>query len=153
MHRLVVEDSKLGFSSSHFIAGHENCERLHGHNYRISLELAGELDEEFMVMDFKEVKDKACRLCNALDHRVILPARSESVLIREVEGQIEVRSKGKVYSFPREDCVLLPIRATTAEEIARYLYGELKKELPKLARVSVAESEGSMASYTGSEEE
>jgi 6-pyruvoyltetrahydropterin/6-carboxytetrahydropterin synthase len=148
MHGLVIDDSKLNFSSSHFIAEHDKCERLHGHNYQVKIEITGDLNEKFMVMDFKDAKDMVSALCDRLDHKILLPAHATSLKIREKGAQIEIETGNKFYSFPKEDCVLLPINATTAEELAGYLFKELKKELPQLKKVYVAESEGATAYYS-----
>ncbi|MCE9527188.1 MAG: 6-carboxytetrahydropterin synthase, partial [Planctomycetales bacterium] len=47
------------FSAAHFItfAG-DDCERLHGHNYRVACEVHGELDENQYVVDFIAVRDE-----------------------------------------------------------------------------------------------
>lgn len=148
MHGLLIEDSKLNFSSSHFIAEHNKCERLHGHNYRIKIELEGKLNEKFMVMDFKDAKDRVSAICDVLDHKILLPAHSPSLKIQEKRAQIEVKSAEKFYSFPKEDCVLLPIKATTAEELAGYVFKVMEKDIPTLSKVYVAESEGSAAYYS-----
>src|SRR5262249_47723434 len=51
--RVRVTKDHLTFCSGHFItyAGHQ-CERLHGHNYRVAVEVEGPLDENFYVFDF-----------------------------------------------------------------------------------------------------
>ncbi len=148
MHGLSIDDPKLNFSSSHFIVNHDKCERLHGHNYQVKIRLTGELGKNFMVIDFKEAKDKVKILCDRLDHSILLPGDSQSLQIQEKDEQTEVRSSEKFYSFPKEDCVILPLPATTAEELAVYLFKELKKYLPQLEKVFVAESEGSTAFYS-----
>ncbi len=147
MHGLVIDDPRLHFSSSHFIVDHDKCERLHGHNYHVRVELSGELDETHMVVDFKVAKDMIEELCDRLDHKILLPAESASLEINEVGSQLEVKSSDKFYSFPIEDCLLIPTRATTAEELAGYVFKELQKDLPQLQKVYVAESEGSVAYY------
>ena len=43
----------LVFSSAHFITFAGNiCERLHGHNYGLEIEITGPLDENRYVVDF-----------------------------------------------------------------------------------------------------
>jgi len=147
MHGLVIDDPKMNFSSSHFITEHDKCERLHGHNYRLKIELCGELDENFMIMDFNIVKKRIKQVCEILDHRVLLPLNSPIVKVSETEGQVEVSSKKKFYSIPSVDCVMLPIESTTAEQLAKYIFEELAKSLPSLEKVCVSESEGSAAYF------
>ncbi len=40
------------FSAGHFITFVGHCERLHGHNYRVAVEVRGPLDENHLVVDF-----------------------------------------------------------------------------------------------------
>jgi 6-pyruvoyltetrahydropterin/6-carboxytetrahydropterin synthase len=103
-----------------------------------------------MVSDFKDVKERAIALCEKLDHKILLPSLSPSFEITVKELQIEIKSVDKFYSFPKEDCEMIPIQATTAEELARHIYGELKKDLPGLVKVYVSESTGSTAYFTES---
>ncbi len=49
---------EFNFDASHFLPNYEgNCERVHGHTYRLIVEVEGELKENGMVMDFNELKD------------------------------------------------------------------------------------------------
>lgn len=53
-------------SCGHRVAGHETkCRHLHGHNYRITFECEGALDDLGRVIDFSVIKE---RLCNWLEH-------------------------------------------------------------------------------------
>ena len=148
MYGLLIDDPKLNFASSHFIVEHDKCEHLHGHNYTVEVELMGSLDKDRMVIDFKKAKDRVKALCDNLDHSVLLPSKSKALTITETNGQIEVKLAEKFYSFPKDDCTILPTLATTAEELAAYFYRELKKTLPQLTKVYIAESEGSKAFYS-----
>lgn len=62
------------FEAAHWLpnvpAGHK-CGRLHGHSYRVRVEIEGEPDESGMVLDFAEVKRAWKRLDDALDHRCL----------------------------------------------------------------------------------
>ena len=52
-YRVRVTKDHLVFSAAHFITFNGNvCERLHGHNWRVAVEAAGALDENFYVVDF-----------------------------------------------------------------------------------------------------
>lgn len=45
------------FAASHFLTKyHGKCENLHGHNYKLIITIAGEVQEDGMVMDFKIIK-------------------------------------------------------------------------------------------------
>ena len=76
--RVSVTKDYLVFASAHFItfAGHR-CEGLHGHNYRASVTIAGALNEQsWFVFDFVELKRIMRRLCDEIDHLVLLPLTS-----------------------------------------------------------------------------
>lgn len=61
------------FAAAHRIRGHTGgCENLHGHNYRVRVELeAKTLDALGMVLDFAELKAVLKEVLGPFDHRVI----------------------------------------------------------------------------------
>lgn len=130
--RVSVTKDYLVFASAHFItfAGHR-CEGLHGHNYRASVTIEGGLNEEaWFVFDFVELKRIMRRLCDEIDHLVLLPTESNRVTIAEAGETVSVSVDGKPrYVFPRKDCALLPIPNTTVEMLAKLLVDRLKDQL------------------------
>ncbi len=133
-YRVTVTKDYLVFASAHFItfAGHR-CEGLHGHNYRASVTIEGALNQEaWFVFDFVELKRIMKRLCDEIDHLVLLPLQSNRVTVVEEGDIVNVSVDGKPrYVFPRRDCALLPIPNTTVEMIARLLTERLRAELEK----------------------
>ena len=131
-YRVSVTKDYLVFSSAHFItfAGHR-CEGLHGHNYRVRVTIEGALNEEaWFVFDFVELKGIMKRLCDEIDHLVLLPLQSDRIKVLEEGEMVRVSVDGKPrYSFPRRDCALLPIPNTTVEMLAQLLTTRLKTEL------------------------
>jgi 6-pyruvoyltetrahydropterin/6-carboxytetrahydropterin synthase len=70
--RIFIEDS---FDSAHFLPnvpeGHK-CKRLHGHTYRIRLELKGDIGKETgWVMDYSDLKSMWEPLKTILDHHCL----------------------------------------------------------------------------------
>lgn len=130
--RVSVTKDYLVFASAHFItfAGHR-CEGLHGHNYRARVTVEGALNEEsWFVFDFVELKRIMKRLCDDIDHLVLLPTRSDRVGVTEEGETVSVSVDGKPrYVFPRKDCALLPIPNTTVEMLAQMLTERLHVEL------------------------
>jgi len=130
--RVLVTKDYLVFASAHFItfAGHR-CEGLHGHNYRASVTIEGRLNEEaWFVFDFVELKRIMRRLCDEIDHLVLLPLKSTRVQVVEEGDTVRVSVDGKPrYLFPRRDCALLPIPNTTVEMLAEMLTDRLRAEL------------------------
>jgi 6-pyruvoyltetrahydropterin/6-carboxytetrahydropterin synthase len=131
-YRVSVTKDYLVFASAHFItfAGHR-CEGLHGHNYRARVTVEGALNEEsWFVFDFVELKRIMKRLCDEIDHLVLLPTKSDRVGVKEDGETVSVSVDGKPrYVFPRKDCALLPIPNTTVEMLAQMLTERLHAEL------------------------
>jgi len=130
--RVSVSKDYLVFASAHFItfAGHR-CEGLHGHNYRASVVVEGALNEEsWFVFDFVELKKIMRRLCDEIDHLVLLPLESTRVQVADEGEVVKVAVDGRPrYVFPRRDCALLPIPNTTVEMLAELLTTRLRAEL------------------------
>ena len=124
MLELTVE---IQFSAAHQIKGHPGpCARLHGHNYRAAITIAGDqLNDQGMLLDFGELKALCREAISPLDHVFLndLPAFAST--------------------------------NPTAEALARHVYQEVAAKLStlrpdlRLARVSVYESESSSATYWG----
>src|SRR5262249_21723823 len=123
--RVHVTKDYLKFNAAHFIAYKGFREALHGHNYRVSVDVEGDLGSEGYVLDFGIVKRAAKRVCERLDERTLVPARSDCLRIREEGSQVIVGYEGDEFRFPRADVALLPIVHSSAEELARYLVGEI----------------------------
>jgi 6-pyruvoyltetrahydropterin/6-carboxytetrahydropterin synthase len=149
----VVKDH-LVFCSAHFISYEgDKCERLHGHNYRTAVEIEGPLDENQYVFDFIALKRLTREITDELDHRMLLPLHNPLIRVEQIGASIQVRYRERLWQFPADDCVLLPIVNTTAEELARYIAQRLRKSLeahrfsPHVLCVEVEEGPGQSARY------
>lgn len=126
--RVRVTKDHLVFSAAHFITFNGNvCERLHGHNWRVAVEVAGPLDENRYVFDFIALRDRLQEIVLRLDHRMLLPLNHAAIRVQAGEKEVEVRFEERRWVFPSEDCLLLPIQNTTAEELAAWIAEELKR--------------------------
>ena len=130
--RVSVTKDYLVFASAHFVtyAGHR-CEGLHGHNYRAQVAVEGALDpENWLVLDFVVLKRIMRRLCEEIDHKVLLPLENPKLQVAEVGESVTVAYEGTPrYVFPRVDCALLPVPNTTVEMLAALLTNRLRREL------------------------
>ncbi|GBC85515.1 6-carboxy-5,6,7,8-tetrahydropterin synthase [bacterium HR11] len=153
--RITIAKEYLGFCAAHFITyeGHL-CEALHGHNYHVRITLEGPIDENYYVMDFIRVKKMMKGICDRLDHRMLLPMHNPHLVLETTEDRVSVRYKHRLFVFPREDVVLLPIPNTTAEMLARYLCEQALAELARMRapslqmiEVEVEEAPGQSAIY------
>jgi len=150
IYRVRLDKEYHVFSAGHFItfAG-DICERLHGHNYRVAVEVEGPLDENSYVIDFIALRDALKAITNDLDHRMMLPTGHRTIQVRADENEVEVTFEDRRWVFPRCDCVLLPMPNTTAELLARYIGRRLLDDLeqqtgtrPKRLLVAVDEDNG-----------
>jgi 6-pyruvoyltetrahydropterin/6-carboxytetrahydropterin synthase len=132
--RVHVTKDYLKFSAAHFIAYKGFRETLHGHNYRVSVEIEGDLGPQGYVLDFGIVKQVAKRVCSRLDEKCIIPAASDCLRVRQDGAQVTVGYDDDEFCFPCKDVVVLPIVHSSAEELARYIAGEIRREL-RAARV------------------
>lgn len=129
-YKVRVTKDHLVFSAAHFITFNGNvCERLHGHNWRVAVEVSGPLDENSYVFDFIALRDATQQLVLELDHRVLLPTDHPMIEVTPDEREVTATFEQRRWIFPREDCVLLPVANTTAELIARWLAYRLKQSV------------------------
>lgn len=110
-------------SCAHFLPGWKGeCARVHGHNFEIAIVLKKEdLDSFGMVADFRKIKTK----------------------LKEVIGRFDHQNLNAIPPFDK----ILP----TSENIASFIYRELKGSLPELYQVKVSEQKGVSATYSEDE--
>ena len=149
---IQIDKEYLKFSAAHFLIFPDgSAERLHGHNYRVYLEVEGALTRHGLVLDFKRVKPVVRELLDALDEHWLLPGEHEELRASErADGVIEVRYRERYYAAPREDVIVLPINNTSAENLATWVGRELRARLRarfpdadlRAMRVAVEETAG-----------
>jgi 6-pyruvoyltetrahydropterin/6-carboxytetrahydropterin synthase len=148
-----IANDDLVFSAAHFITyGSGECERLHGHNYRVAAEVHGPLAEGHYVVDFLAVQEILRAILLKLDHRVLLPSEHPAIRVSDDGREVGVTFARRRWVFPSADCLLLPIANTTAELLAQYIGRGLLDGLtsrglarPELVRLEVEESVGQRA--------
>lgn len=147
--RVLLQKEQLVFSAAHFItfAG-DICECLHGHNYGVKAEVEGPLDDNQYVVDFIAFRDNLAEIVKQLDHHVLLPDRHPLIQVQQCEHEVITTFREKRWVFPSEDCKILPIGNTTAEQLAWWIANQLKERLHQSAphlnwlEVSVDENHG-----------
>jgi 6-pyruvoyltetrahydropterin/6-carboxytetrahydropterin synthase len=120
MYTVTIETE---FSAAHIIRGYNGpCSRLHGHNWKVTVEAKTEvLDKIGMSIDFYVLQKKTEEILAKFDHR-------------------------DMNSIPPFDQELNP----TSENIARYIFEELKIILPvqiQLSSVAIGETGQYTAKY------
>ena len=107
------------FDSAHCLRGYDGpCENVHGHTYKVQVSFKfRELESSGMAIDFKNAKSVLKLIIDKLDHK----------MINELESFINTNP--------------------TAENIAKYIYCEIKQELAMVSSVNVWETATSCARY------
>ena len=100
------------------------CENLHGHNWKIEVRVkGGQLGEDGLLVDFKEIKNATSRVIEELDHK----------FLNELEYFKDI--------------------SPSSENIARFIFDSLAKDLNnefiKVSRVTAWESDSACATYFG----
>lgn len=134
--------SHLCFSAAHILPGCGKCSRLHGHTYALHAEITGEIDGEGMLIDFTLIKKNIKQIADEFDHHIIIP--KEQISKQDLKGIMVVTGEKK-YLFPTEDCIILPIKSSTAEHLAQYILDRLCKILDfphNISGVSLGVDEG-----------
>jgi 6-pyruvoyltetrahydropterin/6-carboxytetrahydropterin synthase len=148
-----ITGDDLTFSAAHFLVFEGgDCERLHGHTYRVGVEIGGPLDRNQYVADFVTVRRVLKEILEELDHRVLLPTQRPDVEVSSESEEIEIRFAGRRWVFPRGDCLLLPVANTTTELLAQHVGERFLAALEKMGigrslavRIEVAEGDGAGA--------
>ncbi len=145
------------FSSAHFLIFPDgSAERLHGHNYRVFVEVDAALSQFGLVVDFKMIKPIVRELVDELDEHWLLPGEHEHLQVtRRDDGITEVRYMERYYAAPHEDVIVMPMNNISAENLATWMGRQLHKRLgarfPDLAvrqlRCAVEETAGQRGVY------
>ncbi len=124
------------FDAAHVLTNHAGqCKNLHGHTYRVVVEVAEAPGGRDMVMDFKDLKEVLREVIVArFDHAFMYHEASESE--REIAAVIAKHGMKSVG---------LPFR-TTAENLAGYFFRELLERV-NVASVKVFETPESCAEF------
>lgn len=139
---VCIDKPDLTFSASHFVVFGNQCEPLHGHDFRLSLQWHAPLDESGLVIDFLLLHRAAKSVIEQYDHRILLPGASARVELLVEGSRVQVACGERSWVFPQGDCLILPVANTTTELIAqsigRRLVGQLAQEIrPGTAELQV----------------
>ena len=129
MYLLTCEAS---FDAAHFLTNYDGkCHNIHGHRWRVVLNIKGE-PKNGMVVDFNDIKKDLKNECDYFDHTFIVEKDS---LNKELFGLLS------------KDFLLreVPFR-TTAENFAKYFFDKLNSKY-EVYEVAVYETPNNCARY------
>ncbi len=154
---IAIEKDYLKFSAAHFLIFPDgSAERLHGHNYKVYVDVHSDLDEHGLVVNFQEIKPLVRALCDELDEHLLLPGKHPVLTAVRVGAHCEVRYRERHYLIPAEEVIVLPIGNTSAENLAawfgRTLRDRMREKWPPLKlralSVGVEETPGQRGVWT-----
>jgi 6-pyruvoyltetrahydropterin/6-carboxytetrahydropterin synthase len=120
MYEVSVE---VSFSAAHQLRGYKgNCENMHGHNWRVQVNVMAErLNEIDIALDFRDLKKTVREVIAPLDHAFL----------------------NDVFPFTEKN--------PSSENIAKWIFDSLRKKINdnglRVAAVTVWESDTASASY------
>lgn len=137
---IEISKEDLKFSGAHFtIFSATDRERLHGHNFKVSLLLTADVGDNGMCFSYVEIKSRLRKLCGSLDEYTLLPAQSPYMRVIERDDLYIAQFNGEEIPFLKTDTLVLPVRNTTVEEFARYLLELLLTDAPFIEGNEIAE--------------
>ena len=133
---MLIVSKQCVFDAAHVLTNHAGqCKNLHGHTYRVVVEVAQERDGQDMVIDFKDLKQVLREVIQeGFDHAFIYNEGSAA--------ECEIAAVVAKHGMKR---VGLPFRST-AENLARHFFQGLAGRV-KVVSVKVYETPESCAEY------
>jgi 6-pyruvoyltetrahydropterin/6-carboxytetrahydropterin synthase len=122
---MVTISKEFRWEMGHRLPGHPLCQNVHGHSYRLVVEIQGEADDSGMVVDFGEVASIVRPLVDQLDHSFMLDP--DDAVMRRVLEEHGLKT------------TRVPFRST-AENIARWFLDRVGPHLlakPTVSAVAV----------------
>jgi len=132
-------------SFAHTVNGDPKCSRMHGHNWKFSVEVGATTLIDGMVINFTTIKN----VIRELDHKYVVSKRD----IQEMDSKLRVSVNGdgkmRVFDiFDSESVVVLDLEYITAEMLCKYIYDRIKSiRNDVFVKVMVCETEKSCAVY------
>lgn len=129
------------FDACHMLDGHnKKCHNLHGHTYRLLVEISGELINEgsssAMVMDYADLKTIVKQhIIDPFDHAFLYYQHNVN---EHRIAELLLQMDRKVYAFPCR---------TTAEGMSQYIFDHLANYLP-ISMVKLWETPTSYCEYS-----
>lgn len=136
----------IRFSSAHTTPELGKCERLHGHTYALHAIVKGRQNPKGIVFDFVDITKALRAVADQIDHLVLVPTGGAPRIKVVVDGdQVRMETMGRKYSLPKDDCALLPIASSTAENLCMYVLKEVQRRVqlpPEVEELKIGVDEG-----------
>lgn len=132
MYIVKTEDS---FDSAHFLARYNGkCRNIHGHRWRVVIEIAGENLDDGMVVDFTDIKAALKALTDNLDHSLVM--EKDTLKPQTYECLVDEGFRIMIMDF-----------RPTAENFAKYFFDEIKNKGFNIRAAEVYETPNNCVRY------
>lgn len=151
---VIIDREDLKFSAAHFtLFSATKRERLHGHNFYVSLELTSKVKEDGMSVNYTIYRDKIKKLCQQLNEYTLMPQFSPFLSIKE-EGAYYLAefNKEKMY-FLKNDTLILPLRNISNEELCRWFIENIIQDTNLPEQALIVEMKVKVSSAAGQKHE
>ncbi len=135
---IEIEKSYLHFSAAHFtIFSATNRERLHGHNWRIAVEITGKIDDNGLLFDYAIYKKILKDLCQQYDEYTLIAADSPHLQIETDENFHYIKHNEITQPLLKTDTILLPVKNVTIECLAQYFLNLMTEDEERLRSLNI----------------
>jgi len=135
---IEIEKQYLHFSAAHFtIFSAQDRERLHGHNFRLAVEITGEIDDNGLCFDYAIYKKILKDLCYQYDEYTLIAEDSPYLEISSDEEYFHIKHNGRIQPLLKTDTILLPVKNVTIEELSHYFLSQLTKDKERLSKLNI----------------
>ncbi|RBP53059.1 6-pyruvoyl trahydropterin synthase family protein [Arenicella xantha] len=135
---IEIRKQYLHFSAAHFtIFSATERERLHGHNWRLGVEITGEIDANGLCFDYAIYKKILKDLCHQYDEYTLIADHSPYLQISEDEEFYFVTHNHRTQPLLKTDTLLLPVKNITIEELANYFLKLLTDDRERLEELKI----------------
>ena len=136
--RLRIGVEGIALDSAHYTLSSEPNSQIHGHTYRVSVEVEGQVDPNTgFVIDFDELKAVVREVIKEWDHKLIVPERDRGKL--EIKGPFRVEIRYINAPFPSVEYIGM--------EIAREIYDRLKGRFKVYVKIYEGQDSYAMIEY------
>lgn len=132
---MYIVKTEAAFDSAHFLSRYNGkCKNIHGHRWRVVIEIAGDSLDDGMVVDFTDIKADLKALADNLDHSLIIEKDTLKPQTFECLSDEGFR------------IITIDFRPT-AENFAKYFYDEIKNKGYNIRAAEVYETPNNCARY------
>ena len=132
---MYIVKTENSFDSAHFLARYNGkCRNIHGHRWRVVIEIAGENLDDGMVVDFTDIKAALKALTDNLDHSLVM--EKDTLKPQTYECLVDEGFRIMIMDF-----------RPTAENFAKYFFDEIKNKGFNIRAAEVYETPNNCARY------